>query len=110
MEPRCSKNRPRMVSLPARLCALHGVGFVLDSGVVVEIAPEILSVAFSQQLKPGTIVTVEFDGCVLAGEIRDSRGVAGYRPHLKFVVTIEVHQVLRGEQCWQRLTGGNFAA
>lgn len=108
VEPR-SSNHPRIVSLPVRLCALHGSAFVVDTGVAIEIAGQELSVAFSQDLHSGAIVTVEFNGCVLAGEIRDSRRVPEYRPHLKFVVTIEVRQVIRGDQCWQRLTGG-FAA
>ena len=110
VEPRTGNNNARIVSLPVRLCALHGSGFVVDSGIIIEIAREELSVAFSQHLQTGTIVTVEFNGCVLAGEIRDSRRVPEYRPHLKFVVSIEVRQVIRGDQCWQRLTGDNFAA
>lgn len=109
VEPRSSNNIPRIVSLPVRLCALHGSAFVIDNGIITGIAGEELSVVFSQDLHSGTIVTVEFNGCVLAGEIRDSRRVPEFRPHLKFVVTIAVRQVIRGEQCWRRLTGG-FAA
>ena len=76
--------------------------FRAGPGSIVDISEHGLSFTFRRQLERGDSVTIEYDGCVVLGEVRHCRA-REYANQQQYVIGMSVTRVVQGEQLWRRL-------
>ena len=94
-EQRFALNRPVSLKIEGPSKAQSGSGGIFD------ISEHGLSFTFRRRLEPGDSVTVEYEGCLVRGEVRHCR-VREYA-EWRFLIGVAVTRVVRGEETWRRL-------
>ena len=76
--------------------------FRAGPGSILDISESGLSFTFRRQLEPGDTVTIEYEGCVVLGEVRHCRERL-YANQQQFVIGLFVKRVAKGEDAWRQL-------
>jgi hypothetical protein len=94
-EQRFALNRPVSLKIEGPSKSLSGTGGIFD------VSEHGLSFTFQKRLEPGDSITVEYEGCLVRGEVRHCR-VRQYAER-RFLIGMAVTNVVRGEDTWRRL-------
>ena len=95
-EPRFAVNQPVEVKIDGPSQLRSGTGAIID------ISEHGLSFTFRRPLQAGDSVTIEYEGCLLLGEVRHCRA-REYANQRQYLIGLAVTRVVQGEQIWRRL-------
>lgn len=70
---------------------------------MVDVSQSGMSFISTRYLAPGTKVRLDFEGCLLMGEVRHCR-LREYGAQIEFVTGVQIQEVLEGGDKWQQLT------
>jgi len=95
-EPRFRLNQPVSITIQGPTKSHSGVGGIID------ISEHGLSFTFLRRLDAGDSLTVQYEGCVVLGEVRNCR-VRQFAQERRYLIGVAVRQVVQGEETWLRL-------
>src|ERR1700676_4756250 len=95
-EPRFRLNQPVSISIQGPSKSQSGVGGIID------LSEHGLSFTFIRRLDAGDFLTVQYEGCVVLGQVRNCR-VREFAQERRYLIGVAVTKVVQGEETWRRL-------
>lgn len=95
-EPRFAVNQRIAVTIQGPSKSQSGAGAIFD------ISEHGLSFTFRRRLDPGDALTLEYEGCLVRGEVRHCRA-REYGQERQYLIGVAVTKVVEGEETWGRL-------
>ena len=97
----------RHVRYPAnhavQVCAFRGSRVETKPGRMVDVSQRGMCFVSTRYLAPETKVKIEFEDCVLMGEVRSCQ-MREYAAQVEFVTGVEISEAVEGIDTWQALT------
>lgn len=98
----------RHVRYPAnhdiRVCAFRGDLRETKPGRMVDVSESGMCFVATRYLAPQTKVKIEFEDCVLMGEVKSCH-MREYASQIEFVTGVEITEAIEGIETWRALTG-----
>lgn len=95
-EPRFKLNQPVSIIIQGPSKSQSGIGGIID------LSEHGLSFTFFRRLDAGDCLTVQYEGCIVLGEVRNCR-VRQFAQERRYLIGVAVTKVVQGEETWKHL-------